>query len=81
MSAVAEHLVAHATALSYALAQVNLVAPGQGGRLDPVRSAFCYSRSLAPDDPGHVAVLSVTDGRARRSTRSPSSSPRSTRFI
>lgn len=63
VGAIAEHLVEHATALSYALAEVNLVAPGQGGRLNPVRSAFCYSRSLAPDDPGHIAVLSVTDGR------------------
>lgn len=63
LGAVAAHLVEHAAELTCRLAQVNLVSPGKGGRLDPVRSAFCYSRGVAPADSGHVAVLSVTDGR------------------
>ncbi|MCT9932152.1 TULIP family P47-like protein [Planotetraspora sp. A-T 1434] len=60
LDGIAGSLADRASALSFVLAQVNLVPPGTGDPLAPVQAAYIYVRTR---DAGYVAVLGVTDTR------------------
>jgi len=59
----ANALVADAGQVAYVLASINVVAPSSGGWLTPVQSAYVFTQPTAPDMPGYLSILSVTDTR------------------
>lgn len=62
MNAMCINLVNNASKITYAFAKINLVEPGSGSWLDPVRAGYSFI-GLKDTHEGYLAVLSTTSNR------------------